>query len=69
MEWVNFAKTANRSVVGSMNDLAFLAEHYLADGFPHYLLGLSLRIAGTPCGPLRSGMASRSGSSWHSLMS
>ena len=53
MESANFAKTANRSVVGSMNDFAFLAEHYLAGGFPHHLLGLSLRMAGTPCGPLR----------------
>lgn len=49
----NFAKTANRSVVGSMNDFAFLAEHYLAGGFPHDLLALSVRMAGTPCGPLR----------------
>ncbi|MEZ5244113.1 MAG: hypothetical protein R2707_03385 [Acidimicrobiales bacterium] len=24
-----------------------------ADGFPHDLLALSLRMAGTPCGPLR----------------
>lgn len=53
MEAANFAKTANRSVVGSMNDFAFLAEHYLAGGFPHDLLALSLRMAGTPCGPLR----------------
>ncbi|MEZ5231009.1 MAG: hypothetical protein R2710_31325, partial [Acidimicrobiales bacterium] len=53
METANFAKTANRSVVGSMNDFVFLAEHYLADGFPHDLLALSLRMAGTPCGPLR----------------
>lgn len=53
MGLANFAKTANRSVVGSMNDFAFLAEHYLEGGFPHDLLGLSLRMAGTPCGPLR----------------
>ena len=55
MESANYAKTANRSVVGSMNDFVFLAEHYLAGGFPHDLLALSLRMAGTPCGPLRMG--------------
>ncbi len=36
-----------------MNDFVFLAEHYLADGSPHDLLALSLRMASTPCGPLR----------------
>lgn len=55
MESANYAKTANRSVVGSMNDFVFLAEHYLAGGFPQDLLSLSLRMAGTPCRPLRKG--------------
>ncbi|MEQ8718081.1 MAG: hypothetical protein RIE08_10790 [Acidimicrobiales bacterium] len=55
MESASYAKTANRSVVGSMNDFVFLAEHYLAGGFPLDLMALSLRMAGTPCGPLRKG--------------
>jgi hypothetical protein len=45
-------KTANRSVLGSMNDFAHLAE---AHGTPKKaidLLELSLRLAQTPCGPL-----------------
>lgn len=43
--------TANRSVVGVMNEFAYLAEiirhHYIDD-----LLGLSMHLAGTPCSPL-----------------
>ncbi len=43
--------TANRSVVGVMNDFGHLAEmtreHYVDD-----LLGLSVQLAGTPCSPL-----------------
>jgi hypothetical protein len=45
-------KTANRSVLGSMNDFAYLAEaHYTAKNSTD-LLELSLRLAQTPCGPL-----------------
>lgn len=46
------AKTANRSVVGSMNEFGFLAEDH-ADDTPD-LVALSLRLAQTPCGPLYS---------------
>jgi hypothetical protein len=41
-------KTANRSVLGTMNDVAHLAEARS----PTNLLELSLRLARTPCGPL-----------------
>ncbi|WP_021591201.1 DUF6933 domain-containing protein [Actinomadura welshii] len=46
------AKTANRSVVGVMNEFAYLADvHRSVDSSPD-LLGLSMRLATTPCGPL-----------------
>jgi hypothetical protein len=44
------AKTANRSVVGMLNEFSFLGERFLDPGTD--LLLLSLRLAGTPCGPL-----------------
>jgi hypothetical protein len=44
------AKTANRSVVGIMNDFTRLAETY-RDEEPE-LLGLAMRLATTPCSPL-----------------
>jgi hypothetical protein len=46
------AKTANRSVLGMMNEFSYLADAHgraTAD-----LLRLSLTLARTPCGPLRS---------------
>jgi hypothetical protein len=46
------AKTANRSVVGIMNDFTRLAETYRAGTAAPDLLGLALRLATTPCGPL-----------------
>jgi hypothetical protein len=46
------AKTSNRSVVGMMNEFTFLAEAHLGTGTQPDLLGLSVRLAGTPCGPL-----------------
>lgn len=46
------AKTTSRSVLGSMNDFAALA-HAHRDGEQRVdLIDLSLRLAGTPCGPL-----------------
>lgn len=48
------AKTANRSVVGIMNDFTRLAETYRADTPAPDLLGLAMRLATTPCGPLYS---------------
>jgi hypothetical protein len=48
------ATTASRSVVGSMNDFAFLAEAHRDDGDTDDLVELSARLAHTPVGPLRA---------------
>jgi hypothetical protein len=48
------AKTANRSVVGIMNEFTFLADAYRGDTPVPDLLALALRLAATPCGPLYS---------------
>jgi hypothetical protein len=47
-----FAKTNNRSVVGSMNDFSYLAEAFRGGGDRDDLLTLSLRLSETPCSPL-----------------
>ncbi len=47
------AKTANRSVVGIMNELTFLAGAHRDTPVPD-LLALAIRLAGTRCGPLYS---------------
>jgi hypothetical protein len=47
-----FAVTANRSVVGIMNEFARLAELYREDSPGQDLLGLAARLAATPCSPL-----------------
>jgi hypothetical protein len=49
------APTANRSVVGSMDEFAYLADIYRTDcpADPD-LLELSLRLSTVPCGPLYS---------------
>jgi hypothetical protein len=52
MGQLRLAKTSNRSVVGMMNEFTFLAEAHLGTGTQPNLLGLSVRLAGTPCGPL-----------------
>jgi hypothetical protein len=46
------AKTANRSVVGIMNDFCFLADARRAGRGIDDLISLSLSLARTPCGPL-----------------
>jgi hypothetical protein len=48
------AKTANRSVVGIMNEFTFLAGTYRGDTPAPDLLALAVRLAATPCGPLCS---------------
>jgi hypothetical protein len=48
------AKTANRSVVGIMNEFTFLAESYRSDIPAPDLLALAMRLATTPCSPLYS---------------
>lgn len=47
---IQLAKTANRSVVGVMNDFSRLLDHHRND--TDDLEALSIRLAGTPCGPL-----------------
>lgn len=47
-----FAKTANRSVVGSMVDFTYLAEAARTHDGAGDLIALSIRMAGTPCSPL-----------------
>lgn len=47
-------KTASRQVLGSMNDFVTMLEAYRGPtNSPPALLNLALRLAGTPCGPLR----------------
>jgi len=48
------AKTANRSVVGIMNEFTYLTEAYRGDSPAPDLLALAMRLAATPCGPLYS---------------
>lgn len=55
MREVVYAKTANRSVVGTMNEFAFLAEGYRDRNGAIDPLALSLKLAHTPCGPLYKG--------------
>lgn len=49
-QW-RIAPTASRSVVGIMNEFAFLADTYRDAANPN-LVDLALRLAGTPCSPL-----------------
>ena len=53
MSEVSVAKTANRSVVGTMNEFAFLAEVYRQGMGTTDLLALSMRLAETPCGAIK----------------
>lgn len=47
----DYANTANRSVVGILNEFTFLAGHW-RDGLPDGdLVALSLELASTPCSP------------------
>jgi hypothetical protein len=47
-----YAKTTNRSVVGIMNEFAFLADHYRNHPGAPDLEALALELSRTPCGPL-----------------
>jgi hypothetical protein len=47
-----FSKTANRSVLGVMNDFGYLASHYRADRRGDDLVSLAVWLARTPTGPL-----------------
>ena len=53
MSEVSVAKTSNRSVVGTMNEFAFLAEVYREDMATLDLVALSMRLADTPCGAIK----------------
>ena len=55
------AKTANRSVVGTMNEFSHLADAHGRGETNGDLLRLSITLAATPCGPLysRSGFPDR----------
>jgi hypothetical protein len=55
MSEVVYAKTANRSVLGVMSEFAYLAEGYRDQGGSIDPVALSLKLAGTPCGPLYKG--------------
>ena len=48
------AKTVNRSLLGSMNEFAFLAETHRTKDADIDLLGLSVTLSRTPCSPLYS---------------
>jgi hypothetical protein len=50
MEEARLGKTASRSVVGIMNEFAYLADVWRQD--EPDLLALAVRLAATPCGPL-----------------
>lgn len=51
-----FAKTANRSVVGTMTEFALMLDHARSAGHStEDLVGVSTWLAGTPCGALRRG--------------
>ena len=47
-----FAPTANRSVVGIMNEFTFLADVYRRNDPELDLLRLAMKLASTPCSPL-----------------
>jgi hypothetical protein len=47
-----YAKTANRSVIGIMNEFKYLAEAYRAHRGIDDLVALAFELSETPCGPL-----------------
>jgi hypothetical protein len=53
MTEAGFAKTANRSVVGIMNEFSFLTEQYSENFESSDLMLLSMRLANTPCSPIK----------------
>jgi hypothetical protein len=63
MDKVQYAKTANRSVVGILNEFVRQAEFWLAayaykKGDDDDLLAISAKLAETPCSPLYKGAIS-----------
>lgn len=53
MDECTISKTANRSVVGMLNEFSFLASAYRQQLEIHDLLNLALRLADTPCSLLK----------------
>ena len=52
MDRYQLAKTANRSVLGVMNEFSRLADAFRDDGVAVDVLDLAVRLAETPCSPL-----------------
>ena len=52
LDTVILAKTNDRSVLGSLNDFAQMADYYDVAADEHQLLQLSLHLAQTPCKPI-----------------
>jgi hypothetical protein len=67
-----YAKTANRSLVGMLNQFTYLAEGYRDYLESVNLLALSMKLSETPCSPLYKSATSpdrelqRLASGWHS---
>jgi hypothetical protein len=55
MQTFSYARTQNRSVLGSLNDFIFLLSHYVAGNPAASLLEHSLHLAHTPCAPIGPG--------------
>ena len=53
MDGYQVAKTANRSLVGMLNEFSFMADTHRAHDGDVDLLDLAMWLAHTPCGPLR----------------
>lgn len=53
MQRLSYGKTANRSVVGTLNDFGFLAKYWLTPG-DLSLYEVNLRLARAPCQPLQT---------------
>lgn len=53
MTEVAFSKTANRSIVGSMNEFSFEAEVYREVHETSEPMALAMRLADTPCSPIK----------------
>lgn len=60
---VAYAKTANRSVVGMLNEFTFLAECW-RPRLGEDLVAISLKLAETPCSPLHKGPVSPDRALW-----
>ena len=53
MESFTIGATANRRVLGSLNDLASLARFEIEDNLSIDLVTLAVKLAQTPCSPLK----------------